>query len=233
MQQLNREIRTTSYLLHPPLLDESGLSHAIQWYIQGFKERSGLDVELIVSDDFGRLPEDVELSIFRIVQESLTNIHRHSGSKAGRIRLSRDADGISLQIQDYGKGLSAERLAAIKANRAGIGLTGMRERVRHFKGQMDIQSNGTGTTISVGLPVAATQLTRQKRCSKDSKCRCFGPRVNDTLRILIADDSDIVRQGIANVLSSEARGRSAERLELVPRLCIKQVSCSPTSCYLM
>jgi signal transduction histidine kinase len=159
VQQLNREIRTTSYLLHPPLLDESGLSHAIQWYIQGFKERSGLDVELIVSDDFGRLPADVELSIFRIVQESLTNIHRHSGSKAGRIRLSRDTDGISLQIQDYGKGLSAERLAAIKANRAGIGLTGMRERVRHFKGQMDIQSNGTGTTISVGLPVAATQST--------------------------------------------------------------------------
>jgi PAS domain S-box-containing protein len=159
VQQLNREIRTTSYLLHPPLLDESGLSHAIQWYIQGFKERSGLDVELIVSDDLGRLPADVELSIFRIVQESLTNIHRHSGSKAGRIRLSRDADGISLQIQDYGKGLSAERLAAIKANRAGIGLTGMRERVRHFKGQMDIQSNGTGTTISVGLPVAATQST--------------------------------------------------------------------------
>ena len=159
VQQLNREIRTTSYLLHPPLLDESGLSHAIQWYIQGFKERSGLDVELIVSDDFGRLPADVELSIFRIVQESLTNIHRHSGSKAGRIRLSRDADGISLQIQDYGKGLSAERLAAIKANRAGIGLSGMRERVRHFKGQMDIQSNGTGTTISVGLPVAATQST--------------------------------------------------------------------------
>lgn len=159
VQQLNREIRTTSYLLHPPLLDESGLSHAIQWYIQGFKERSGLDVELIVSDDLGRLPADVELSIFRIVQESLTNIHRHSGSKAGRIRLSRDADGISLQIQDYGKGLSAERLAAIKANRAGIGLSGMRERVRHFKGQMDIQSNGTGTTISVGLPVAATQST--------------------------------------------------------------------------
>jgi PAS domain S-box-containing protein len=159
VQQLNREIRTTSYLLHPPLLDESGLSHAIQWYIQGFKERSGLDVELIVSDDFGRLPADVELSIFRIVQESLTNIHRHSGSKAGKIRLSRDTDGISLQIQDYGKGLSAERLAAIKANRAGIGLTGMRERVRHFNGQMDIQSNGTGTTISVGLPVAATQST--------------------------------------------------------------------------
>jgi PAS domain S-box-containing protein len=157
LQQLNREIRTTSYLLHPPLLDENGLAQAIQWYMQGLKDRSGLDVDLIVSDDFGRLPPDLELSIFRIVQESLTNIHRHSGSKAGTIRLSRGPDSISLQIQDQGKGLSAKKLAEIKAHRSGIGLTGMRERVRHFNGQMDIRSNGSGTTISVDLPFVAPQ----------------------------------------------------------------------------
>jgi PAS domain S-box-containing protein len=157
VQQLNREIRTTSYLLHPPLLDENGLAQAIEWYMQGLKERSGLDVDLIVSDDFGRLPPDLELSIFRIVQESLTNIHRHSGSKAGTIRLSRGLDSVSLQIQDQGKGLSAKKLAEIKAYRSGIGLTGMRERVRHFNGQMDIQSNGSGTTISVDLPVVVLQ----------------------------------------------------------------------------
>jgi PAS domain S-box-containing protein len=159
VQQLNREIRTTSYLLHPPLLDESGLSQAIQWYAQGLKDRSGLEIDLVVSEDFGRLPADLELSIFRIVQESLTNIHRHSGSKTGTIRLSRDTDRVSLQIQDYGKGLSTEKLAEVKRNRAGIGLTGMRERVRHFNGRMDIQSNGSGTTVSIDLPLAATQST--------------------------------------------------------------------------
>jgi signal transduction histidine kinase len=127
--------------------------------MQGLKERSGLDIELIVSENFGRLPADQELSVFRIVQESLTNIHRHSGSKTGAIRLSRNADSVSLQIQDYGKGLAAEKLAEIKAHRAGIGLRGMRERVRHFGGQMDIQSNDTGTTISVNLPVIVTNWT--------------------------------------------------------------------------
>lgn len=157
VQQLNREIRTTSYLLHPPLLDENGLSQAIQWYVQGLKQRSGLEIGLVVSEDFGRLPADQELSLFRIVQESLTNIHRHSGSNTGTIRLSRDSDSISLQVEDKGKGLSTEKLGEIRAGRTGIGLTGMRERVRHLNGQLDIQSNGTGTTVSVNLPIAATQ----------------------------------------------------------------------------
>ncbi len=161
VQQLNKEIRTTSYLLHPPMLDENGLSQAIQWYTEGLKERSGLEIELVVSDDLGRLPAEMELSIFRIVQESLTNIHRHSGSTTGTISLLRSSDSISLKIQDYGSGLSNEKLVEIKTYRSGIGLSGMRERVRHFNGQMEIKSDGTGTTVSVTLPIAATQLTAQ------------------------------------------------------------------------
>lgn len=153
VQQLNREIRTTSYLLHPPLLDESGLSQAIHWYMQGLKERTELDIELSVPEDFGRLPADLELTIFRIVQEGLTNIHRHSGSKTATISLSRSADSVLLKIEDHGKGISSEKLAALRAQRTGVGITGMRERVRHLKGVMDIQSNGTGATISVTFPV--------------------------------------------------------------------------------
>jgi PAS domain S-box-containing protein len=155
LQQLSREIRTTSYLLHPPLLDENGLSQAIHWYMQGLKERSDLDIELSVPENFGRLPADLELTIFRIVQEGLTNIHRHSGSKTATIRLSRSADSVLLRIEDHGKGISPEKLAAIRAQRTGVGITGMRERVRHLKGVMDIQSNGTGATISVTFPVPA------------------------------------------------------------------------------
>jgi signal transduction histidine kinase len=96
------------------------------------------------------------LAVFRIVQESLTNIHRHSGSKTATIRLSRNSDNVFLEIQDYGKGISPEKLAAIKAQRSGVGITGMRERVRHFNGVMDIQSSGTGATVSVAFPAAMT-----------------------------------------------------------------------------
>jgi PAS domain S-box-containing protein len=154
VQQLSREIRTASYLLHPPLLDESGLSEAIQWYIQGLMERSGLTIELDIPDDFGRLPQDLELAVFRIVQEALTNIHRHSCSKTATIRLSRNGASVLLEIQDHGQGISPEKLAAIKAQRTGVGIAGMRERVRQCKGEMDIQSNSSGATISATLPVA-------------------------------------------------------------------------------
>jgi PAS domain S-box-containing protein len=153
LQQLNKEIRTTSYLLHPPLLDDNGLRHAIEWYMEGLNKRSDLNIDLNVSDNFGRLPEDLELAIFRIVQEALTNMHRHSGSKTGTIRLSRDNGRVLLEIQDHGRGIPAEKLAAIKAQRTGVGIAGMRERVLHLKGEMDIQSNDGGALISVTLPL--------------------------------------------------------------------------------
>ncbi len=156
VQQLSREIRTMSYLLHPPLLDETGLSEAIRWYLQGLTERSGLSIDLSISEDVGRLPGEMELVVFRIVQECLTNIHRHSGSKTATIRLSRIAESVSLEIQDEGTGIPAEKLAGMQAQRSGVGITGMRERVRHLKGAMSIQSNGRGTKISLTLPIPTT-----------------------------------------------------------------------------
>jgi PAS domain S-box-containing protein len=152
VRQLSQEIRTLSYLLHPPLLDENGLPGTIQWYIQGLADRSSLKCEFIVSEHFGRLSDDVEVTIFRIVQECLTNIHRHSGSKTATIRLTNEGQSVSLEIQDEGKGIPAERLAEIQGNRAGVGIAGMRERVRHVNGRMDIQSNANGTKILVTLP---------------------------------------------------------------------------------
>ena len=157
VRQLSKEIRTLSYLLHPPLLDETGLSDAIQWYMQGLAERSGLKIELDIPKNFGRLPEDMEVAIFRIMQECLTNIHRHSGSKTAAIRLSRNAGNVYMEIQDDGTGMSAEKLAALRTQHSGVGITGMRERVRHLKGAMDIQSNPKGTKISVTFPVFTAQ----------------------------------------------------------------------------
>jgi PAS domain S-box-containing protein len=169
VQQLTKEIRTLSYLLHPPLLDENGLSQAILWYVQGLMERSDLKIELYVAQDFGRLSAEMELSVFRIVQESLTNIHRHSESKTAIIRLSRRPDCVSLEIQDSGKGISAEKLAGMQGQRLGVGITGMRERIRHFGGTMDIQSNEKGTKISVKLPVPTTAASEPGSVPRRSK----------------------------------------------------------------
>jgi PAS domain S-box-containing protein len=153
VQQLHREIRTTSYLLHPPLLDESGLSSALNWYVSGLVERSDLDIQLTISDDFGRLPNDMELVVFRLVQESLTNIHRHSGSRTASIQIARDAERISVHISDQGKGMSPERLAEVQSRGAGVGLRGIRERLRQFRAKMDIESDSSGTRIGVTIPI--------------------------------------------------------------------------------
>jgi len=152
-QQLSQEIRTMSYLLHPPLLDETGLSEALRWYIQGLSERSGLEIALDVPADFARLSREMELVMFRLVQESLTNIHRHSGSKSAAIRLARNGDSVSLEVQDSGKGISAEKLSAIQSQGSGVGIRGMRERARHFGGHMMIESSCTGTKISFQFPL--------------------------------------------------------------------------------
>jgi PAS domain S-box-containing protein len=153
VRQLQSEIRTTSYLLHPPLLDEAGLKSALGWYIQGLMERSDLEIELTISDSFDRLPRDMELVIFRVVQESLTNIHRHSGSKTARIALTRKQREIRLEIRDQGKGISAERLADLEAGASGVGTRGMRERVRQFDGKIHFDSSGSGTKVTVTFPI--------------------------------------------------------------------------------
>ncbi len=153
VQQLHREIRTTSYLLHPPLLDENGLSSALRWYVSGLAERSGLDISLSISDEFGRLPGDMELVVFRLVQECLTNIHRHSGSKAGAIRVTRSSGRVRVEVEDHGKGMSPEKLAEVQSRGSGLGIRGMRERLRQFRGQLRIDSDTSGTRVLVSIPI--------------------------------------------------------------------------------
>jgi PAS domain S-box-containing protein len=153
VQQLHGEIRTTSYLLHPPLLDESGLALALSWYVEGLAERSHIAITLDVADNVGRLPNDLELGIFRLVQECLTNIHRHSGSKTALIRIARDKESVRTEVQDHGNGISPERLLEIQSHGPGVGLRGIRERVRQFHGEMKIESNRSGTSVIVRIPV--------------------------------------------------------------------------------
>jgi len=153
VQQLSQEIRTMSYLLHPPLLDESGLIEALRFYVEGIRQRSGLVTDLDISENLGRLPRETELVIFRLVQECLTNIHRHSGSATAVIRIAPERDHLSMEIQDEGKGISPEKLLEIQSQGSGVGIRGMRERIRPFSGHMAIESNERGTKVSFMFPL--------------------------------------------------------------------------------
>jgi PAS domain S-box-containing protein len=154
VQQLSQDIRTMSYLLHPPLLDEIGLAEALRWYVQGLVERSGLQISLNVAKDFGRLSREMELVLFRLVQECLTNIHRHSGSRTAIIALARKGGIVSLDIRDEGKGIPLDKLNRLQSHSSGVGMRGMNERVRQFGGEMKVESNETGTKISFVLPAS-------------------------------------------------------------------------------
>src|SRR5437899_2372274 len=154
VQQLSKELRTISHLLHPPLLDEAGLPSAIRWFVEGFAERSKIPVALEIPQNLGRLSPEFETTIFRVVQEGLTNIHRHSGSSTAAIRISQAPEAIRLEISDRGKGIPAGvQLGLAGAGRSGVGIQGMRERLRQLGGHLEIQSRRTGTTILAVLPL--------------------------------------------------------------------------------
>ena len=153
IEQVSREIRTVSYLLHPPLLDVAGLVSALKLYVDGFSERSKINVELDVPADFPRLSDAVEIAIFRMIQESLTNIHRHSGSATATIRIHQDGEQLLVQVQDAGKGIPKEKQWALPGSgRSGVGFAGMRERLTQLGGKLEIESDENGTIVRAILP---------------------------------------------------------------------------------
>lgn len=158
------ETRTMSHLLHPPLLDEIGLESAIVWYAEGFAKRSGITVDVKISPSLGRLETETETALFRVVQECLTNIHRHSDSSTAKVRLSRDRGEIRLEVSDEGKGMfSAQGDNHSKLATPGIGLQGIRERARQLEGTVEIASdNGRGTTVIVTIPDSSRRAASQE-----------------------------------------------------------------------
>ena len=152
--QALREIRTTSYLLHPPLLDEAGFAAAAAWYVEGFNKRSPTQVILQLPEGI-RLPGSVEIVLFRVLQESLTNITKHAGSATVDVLLQVDQNVISLSVRDYGKGISAERLAKMNGSGSdvGVGIAGMRERLKELGGRLGIESDSTGTLLKASVPL--------------------------------------------------------------------------------
>jgi two-component system, NarL family, sensor kinase len=150
-----REIRTLAYLLHPPMLEQFGLEDAIRDYVEGLSKRSGIKVKLDLSPNLGRLPRDTELALFRVVQEGLTNVQRHSGSRQARIRIERDPKGIKLEVSDKGPGRSRTGRKGIGGFpfETGVGISSMNERVKQIGGRMEIKSASEGTTVLVTVPV--------------------------------------------------------------------------------
>jgi two-component system, NarL family, sensor kinase len=154
------EIRTMSYLLHPPLLDEIGFACAAEWFIEGFAKRSGIDVSADLASDDKRLPMNIEIALFRVLQESLTNVHRHSGASEASVSFRRQPNAAILEVRDFGSGIPAERLVRLRETSAetGVGLAGMRERLNELNGHLEIDSDDQGTVLRAIVPLFAVSL---------------------------------------------------------------------------
>jgi signal transduction histidine kinase len=160
VEDMTKEVRTISHLLHPPLLDEAGLAYALRWYIEGFAQRSKIEVDLECPGDLERLPQETETAIFRMVQESLTNIHRHSGSPLAKVRISRSDGNVRVEVADRGKGIAPEKqMELASVGPPGVGIRGMRERLRQLGGTLEIRSDGKGTIVMARLPVPSVSTT--------------------------------------------------------------------------
>jgi two-component system NarL family sensor kinase len=155
MEQCISEVRTLSYLLHPPTMDAAGFVSAARWYVEGYGQRSGLNVTLDAPADLDRLPDAVELALFRVLQEALTNVHRHSGAAAAEIVVRQDAEQVVLEIKDNGRGIPAELLNHFHATGSGtgVGIAGIRERIRELGGKLTLESDSGGTLVRVAIPL--------------------------------------------------------------------------------
>jgi len=161
--QALQEIRTTSYLLHPPMLDDAGFTSAAKWYVEGFAKRSGVKVRLNFAPEVERLPDTIETALFRVLQESLTNVHRHSGTSEVDVRFWREAQTAILEVRDYGRGIPEELLSGWGQTvlDSGVGLAGMRERLSELKGNLEIASADPGTRLRAIVPLFSQAASAQ------------------------------------------------------------------------
>jgi two-component system NarL family sensor kinase len=211
VRKMAEEIRTLSYLLHPPLLDESGLGSAVRWYAEGFQKRSAISVNVVTSPGLGRLPAEVETALFRVVQESMTNVHRYSGSLDSEIRITTDDQNVILEVIDHGKGIRAGVVRAPVDGVAslGVGIPGMRERLRQLGGQLNVDFGTKGTRVIATVPLKKAERAIEASAKTDSSAAesmvSSAEREsngNARRRILIADDHEVMRRGVRGLIES-------------------------------
>jgi two-component system NarL family sensor kinase len=211
VRKIGEEIRTLSYLLHPPLLDESGLASAVRWYAEGFQKRSGIHLAVDIAPGLGRLSTEVETALFRVVQESLTNVHRYSGSPNAEIKIYTNGDELCLEIVDHGKGIEAGtvRTSIDGIASLGVGIPGMRERLRQLGGQLEVDFARNGTRVLANVPLKQGEAevpafpddfeSSTPAANRDSDPTARGDARS---RILIADDHEVMRRGVRGLLES-------------------------------
>jgi two-component system, NarL family, sensor kinase len=212
-KEISAEIRTLSYLLHPPLLDELGLSSAARWYAAGFTKRTGIPIDIDVPQEIKRLSPDAEVAIFRVLQESLTNVHRYANTSRARLRIRTTEDDIKVEIEDYGKGIQAtkSKSAQESVERLGVGIQGMTERIRQLGGRLEITSRPKrGTLVTATIPfggsqveVPASPIASTALASTFSADRPLASHLHQRQQILIADDHEMLRRGVRNTLQTE------------------------------
>ena len=154
VREISSQIRTTSYLLHPPLLDEVGLASALRWYIDEFAKRSGIKVKLVISPNLGPFSKQIEISIFRIIQECLTNVHRHADSPTAEIEIEQDDIQLTVKVADAGRGIPPEKQSLMHSSaQGGVGFRGMQERLLLVNGTLEVESTGHGTCVVAAIPL--------------------------------------------------------------------------------
>jgi two-component system, NarL family, sensor kinase len=203
LRKVESEIRTLSYVLHPPLLDEMGLRSALHWYIEGFSKRTGIDVEAKIPESLPRLGVEKETALFRVIQEGLTNVFRHSGSRRARIRVSIGSGTLQALVEDDGKGFNNETLSAAKL---GVGIQSMKDRLKSFSGNLDLRSGPRGTQVIATVPLTVEERpsTAQREADGELSPTRQTPLVTTIRkRVLIADDHEIARQGIRALLGDQ------------------------------
>ena len=223
LDKISEEIRTLSYVLHPPLLDECGLPSAVRWYAEGFQKRSGIKVDVHIDTELRRLTPDAETALFRVVQESLTNVHRYSGSSNAQIRITEVDREVRLEVIDHGKGGKASRAKASDTlnggARLGVGIPGMRERLRQLNGRLDVDFGTQGTRVLAVVP-AITAEAQENSGSEPADTGMAAQTDPETRRrILIADDHEIMRRGLRGLLEGHQEwavcGEAVEGHEVV------------------
>jgi CheY-like chemotaxis protein len=211
-KEVAEEIRTLSYLLHPPLLDELGLSSAARWYASGFTKRTGIQIDVDIPSDLQRLSPDAEVAIFRVLQESLTDVHRYSGSEKARIRINSNGEAIKVQVEDYGKGIkpAKSKSAQSAVERLGVGIQGMTERMRQLGGKLEITSSpNRGVLVTATIPLSSRKIAAPAPSSNGRNTPVPHSELSEATnghrkkRILIADDHEMLRRGVRNTLQTQ------------------------------
>jgi two-component system, NarL family, sensor kinase len=239
VRKVESEIRTLSYVLHPPLLDEMGLRSALYWYFEGFSKRTGVEIEAEIPSDLPRLGLDMETALFRVIQESLTNVVRHSGSRRAWVRLSVNSHHLKISIEDEGTGFDQRRTAA--SRKSGVGVQSMNDRIKLLGGKLEIRSGKRGTQVVASVPLprdgdaGLSEESKQPEGIDTDRSAPASAETNGHRRILIADDHVVARQGIKFLLSEQSDleicGEAedglqavAKTLELKPDLLILDLS---------